>query len=100
MNTSIINKFGTMQGWSAITANMMGRDLEGVVKIAYDDTVTKENVKGAGIYPVGRSVTDYEATCSITFLKEEIDALRKSLPAGKRLQDIASFDITIEYAGK
>lgn len=95
---TVINKFGTMQGWTSITVNMMGRDVVGITKVAYDDTVTKENVKGYNMYPVGRAVTDYEAKASLALFKEEIDALENSLPAGKRIQDIAPFDIIVQYA--
>lgn len=86
-----------MKGWSSIIANMLGRDLEGISAISYSDTVTKENVKGAGMYPIGRSRGDYEAEASITLFKEEVDALKLSLASGKRLQDIAAFDIIVQY---
>lgn len=94
---TLINKFGTMQGWNSITTNMMFRDIEGYTKIAYDDTVEKENVRGAGQYPVGRAVKGYSANCSVTLHKEEMDALMASIPPGKRIQDIAPFDITVIY---
>lgn len=97
MNTVIINKFGTVQGWNNITVNILGRDLEGINKIAYDDTQTKENVYGAGAMPVGRSRMNYEPTASIGLLKEEVDALKRSLPRGKRIQDIQPFDMIIKY---
>lgn len=93
----VINKFGTMQGWNSITANMLGRDVEGFTSIKYTDTWTKENVQGGGAFPVGRSRSNYESEASITLYKEETDALRLSLPKGKRLQDIAPFDIIVEY---
>lgn len=93
----VINKFGTMQGWTSITVNMLGRDVEGITKISYDDTETKENVKGAGKFPIGRSRGDYEAKSTIGLYKEEVDAIQQSLPAGKRLQDIGPFDIIVQY---
>lgn len=96
-NTTITNKFGTMQGWNNITANMLGRDLEGITQIAYDDNQGKENVYGAGGFAVGRARTNYEANCSLTLYKEERDALQLSLPPGKRIQDIAPFDIVVVY---
>ncbi len=89
-----------MQGWNSVTANAMGRNFEGISGLSYNDTVTKENVRGAGKYPIGRSEGDYEAEASISLYKEEADTLRRSLPAGKRLQDIAPFDINVEYANK
>ena len=97
MSTVVINKFGTMQGWTSITLNMLGRDVEGITKIAYDDTVTKENVMGAGGFPVGRSRGNYEAKSTIGLYKEEVDAIQASLPNGKRLQDIKAFDIVVQY---
>lgn len=94
---SVINKFGTMQGWTCITLNMLGRDVEGISKIAYDDTQSKENVMGAGAYPIGRSRGNYEAKSTLGLYKEEVDAIQASLPSGKRLQDIAPFDIVVQY---
>lgn len=97
MNAIIVNKFGTVQGWNNITLNLLGRDVEGITQIAYDDTQTKENVYGAGNMPIGRSRSNYEPTASVTLLKEEVDALKRSLPRGKRIQDIAPFDIVVKY---
>ena len=98
MNTTIINKFGTMKGWSSIIANMLSRDLEGISTLSYSDAVTKENVFGAGQYPVGRSRGNYEPEASMSLYKEEADGLKASLPKGKRIQDIAAFDIIVQYA--
>lgn len=97
LRTTIINKFGTMQGWNSLTVNMLFRDMEGITKLAYDDTEGMENVKGAGGYPVGRTEEDYEATCSMEVYKEEMDALQQSLPPGARVQKIPAFDIVAEY---
>src|SRR5690554_3411859 len=97
MSAIIVNKFGTVQGWNNITVNLLGRDVEGITKVAYDDTQTKENVYGAGHMPIGRSRANYEPTASITLLKEEVDALKRSLERGKRIQDIAPFDIQVKY---
>jgi len=94
---TIINKFGNMQGWNQITLQMLGRDVEGISAIKYDDSVKKENVYGAGNYPIGRSAGNYEAKCSITLFKEETDAIQKALPAGRRMQDVAPFDVIVEY---
>ena len=96
-NTTIVNKFGTMQGWNSITLNIFGRDVEGISSLSYDDTVEKENVRGVGNMPIGRSRGNYEATASIGLFKEEVDAIQKALAPGKRLQDIAAFDIVVQY---
>ena len=97
MATTIINKFGKIAGWNSVKMNMLGRDVEGITEINYDDSVEKENIYGAGAYPVGRGEGNYAAKCSITLLHEEIVALQRSLGPGKRLTDIAPFDINVSY---
>ena len=95
--STIVNKFGTMQGWNAVTANILGRDLEGIVELAYDDKEKKENVYGAGKFPIGRGRGNYEPKASISILKEEIDAMKNSLEKGKSIRDIAPFDMVVQY---
>ncbi|GLB51706.1 hypothetical protein NBRC110019_07450 [Neptunitalea chrysea] len=94
---TVTNKFGTMQGWNSVTVNLLGRDLEGITGVNYDDNTTKEHVRGVGSKPIGRSKTDYEATASITLYKEEVDAIQAALPLGKSLSDIAPFNIIVMY---
>lgn len=95
---TIINKFGTLQGWNSITANMLGRDLEGISKVAYNDKVDKKNAYGAGRFPVGREDGNYETEdVTLGLYKEEADALMASLPPGMRIQDIPPFPIVVEY---
>jgi hypothetical protein len=95
--TTIINKFGRMSGWNSITTNFLGRDLEGINSLKYDDNVAKENVYGAGKYAIGRTEGNYEANCEVGLYKEEFSGLLLSLPPGKRIQDIEPFDITVVY---
>ncbi len=80
-----------------MTVNFLSRDVEGISKVAYDDSVEKENAHGKGKYPVGRGEGNYAAKASITLFKEEVIAIQRALPAGKRLTDIAPFDMTVEY---
>jgi hypothetical protein len=95
--TTIINKFGKMVGWNDVATNMLGRDMEGITELAYNDGVEKENFYGAGGMPVGRGYGNYSAKASITLSKEEIVALQRSLGPGGRLTDIAPFDINVHY---
>lgn len=99
-DATIINKFGRLKGWNSIIANMLGRDLEGITELSYEDETKKENVYGAGKYPIGRGEGNYEAKASITLYKEETDGLIDALPAEGKLQDISPFDITVEYVDK
>lgn len=93
----VINKFGKMTGWNSLTVNLLGRDVEGITEIDYSDNKEKENAYGAGNMPVGRGEGSYTAKASVTLLIEEEIALQRSLPRGKRLADIATFDIVAEY---
>lgn len=97
MSTTIINKFGKLAGWNSIKSNMMGRDPEGITEIEYSDNKDKENSYGAGEYPVGRGEGNYSAKAAVTLLIEEVNAIQKSLPRGKRLIDILPFDWVVEY---
>lgn len=97
---TIINSLGKLQGWNNITVNLLARDVVGITELSYSDNTKKENAGGAGGMPVGRTESNYEAKASITLYKEEVDAIQKSLPKGKRLQDIDMFDIIVEYQTK
>ena len=97
---SIVNSLGKLQGWNNVTTNLFGRDVVGIMEINYSDNTKKENSYGAGGMPVGRTESNYEAKASITLLKEEVDAIKATLPPGKRLQDIDISDIVVEFALK
>jgi hypothetical protein len=97
MKISLINKFGKMTGWNDVTTTMLGRDLEGITELSYNDNTEKENVNGAGGMPVGRGSGNYKAECSLTLFIEEVIALQRSLAPGKRMQDVAPFDIAVSY---
>lgn len=94
---TIKNKFGTLTGWNNIKVHLLGRDLEGISEVAYDDEREMENVYGAGGYPVGQGEGNYAANASITLLNEERLALMASLPSGTRIQDIKPFPIVVEF---
>lgn len=97
MPATIINSFGKITGWNNITLNLLGRDIEGVTEIEYDDTVKKGNEYGSGRYPMGQSQGNYEPKGSITLFSEEMVALQSSLPPGIRIQDIPPFEINLVY---
>lgn len=97
MAADIINKFGKMAGWNNVRIRMLGRTVEGITAISYEDSVEVENIYGAGGYPVGFGTGNYKAKCSLTLKKEECDAIQASLPPGKHFHDIDPFDIICEY---
>ena len=95
---TLVNKFGLMQGWNSLTANMLGRDVEGITELGYDDSTEMEGARGAGMYFIGYTEGNYEAKCSITLFKEEIDLLQASLTKGASLTSIPPFNIVAEYS--
>lgn len=93
--TPLIN--GVRHSWASIRCQILGRTVTGITKITYEDTEEKSNNYGAGKMPVSRGVGNYEATASVTLHAYEVAAIQRSLGVGKRLQDIAPFDITVSY---
>lgn len=93
---TLANKFGQLGGWNNVTVNLLGRDLEGITELEYDDSQEIENVYGAGKMPIGQGEGNYAAKAAITLLIEEKMALQAQLPAGKRLSDLL-FDAVVEY---
>jgi hypothetical protein len=98
MDAKIVNKFGTLIGWKAITFNLMGRDVEGITEIEYEDDMQIDNEYGQGDMPIGESEGNYTAKGSISLLMEEHVAILKSLPSGTRLQQIQIPAIPVIYA--
>jgi hypothetical protein len=99
---TIINKFGKIAGWNSVKLNMLGRDVEGIRAIKYDDSLEIEGVKGAGDEDIGYADGNYKATAEITLLLEEINAIQSMLVPGAHLSSIAPFDILVvyQYGGK
>lgn len=93
--TPLVN--GTRHSWASIRVNVLGRTVEGISAIEYEDKVAKENNYGSGSFPVSRGRGNYEATAKITLHAYEVDAIQKSIGKGNRLMNIPAFDITVSY---
>ena len=87
---------GVEHSWANLSVVIGGVPVTGIQKITYKDSQTIENIYGAGQRPVGRGYGKIESTASMTLLRSEIEALRDSSPTG-RLQDIAPFDIIVQF---
>lgn len=94
----ITNYLGKLTGWNQTTLNLMGRDVVGIEEFDYNDNTKKENAYGAGGMPIGWTEGNYEAKFSLSLYVEEEQAIQSLLPPGKRLQDIAPFDVNVQYA--
>jgi len=95
--SAIINKFGKLAGWNSITVNLLGRDVEGITEIEYNDNIALEVVMGQGAYPIGWAEGNYVAKASITLYSEEWNAIQASLLPGSHVHEIAPFPIIVEY---
>lgn len=93
----VTNSLGRLVGWNSITIRLFGRDVIGVKSISYDDQQEVDNEMGAGKYPVGETDGVYTAKAAIELLNEEYLGIQKSLPKGKRIQDIDATDILVSY---
>ena len=80
---TLINKFGKIAGWNSVKVVMLGRQVEGITALSYKDSKEKDNIYGAGEFPVGRGEGNYKAEASITLLKEEVNALQLALGSSR-----------------
>ena len=61
---TLINKFGKIAGWNSVKVVMLGRQVEGITALSYKDSKEKDNIYGAGEFPVGRGEGNYKAEAS------------------------------------
>lgn len=84
--------------WSDIEMTMLGRVVIGFRKISYTEKQTKTNIYARGNKPVARTRGNKEYEGSVMLLQSEVESLQAELAAGKSLNDIGPFDITVSYA--
>lgn len=90
---------GVQHSWANLQVTIVGRTVIGIIKISYKDSQTMENIYGAGVRPVGRGYGRIECEGAITLLRDEVEAIRNSSDTG-RMQDIAPFDIIVQFLPK
>ena len=96
MNNGIPMINGFVYSWADITATINNVSVTGLRGIKYSENRTNDNIYGIGSYPIGRGKGRIEPTASVTMLMDEVVAISDSAP-GKRLDDIAPFDIIVSY---
>lgn len=96
-NTTIINRFGNVIGWSDIQLVLYGRTVEGIMELSYDYEEEKEAVMAGGNMPQGVGRGNYKAKCSMVLLLEEYQGLIASLPAGVRLSQVPPTDVPVLF---
>ena len=87
---------GVLHSWSNLSVNINNVEITGINKISYKDSQTIENIYGAGQAPIGRGYGKIECSATIGLERGEVEAIRASSPTG-RLQDIAPFDIIVQF---
>jgi hypothetical protein len=92
--TPLIN--GRTYGWADIAVVIGGAPLTGIRGIKYGEAQEKENIYGAGRYPVARGYGRISYTASITLLAGTVLALQNTAPSGQ-LCRIQPFPITVVY---
>lgn len=92
--TPMVN--GMMYSWADVVCSIAGVPVTGIVAINYGEDQEVENKYGAGRYPIGRSKGRITPSAKITLYQEEVEAIQRQVPNG-RIQDIAPFDITVQY---
>lgn len=87
---------GREYGWADIVVNIGGVPVTGIKEIKYGEEMEKENVYGAGRYPVSRGYGRIKVTASIKLLSGTVLALKAKAPKGQLFR-IAPFSITVMY---
>jgi hypothetical protein len=90
---------GKRHSWASIRVSFLDRTVDGITKIAYSDSTTKENLYGRGDKPVARGRGNMEATASMTLYAFEIVAIQSAAAQQgyASLAEIPPFDITVTY---
>lgn len=87
---------GRAYDFAQIIVTVLGVPVASVSAIDYEETQEKKNNYGAGNRAVSRGAGAIEATASIEFSMNDVEAIRKVAPNGSLLQ-IPSFDITVFF---
>ena len=87
---------GVLPSWSNLAVVVAGVAVNGINKIDYSDKQSMDNIYGIGQRPIGRGYGRIECAATIGLERSEIEALRAASDTG-RLQDIAPFDIIVQF---
>lgn len=91
---------GKYRNYASIRITAFGALFTTAKAINYKRTDAIDPVKALGTTKtIGFTQGDENCEGSITLLSEEVDALQKSLPPGKSIQDIPAFPISVSYVG-
>ncbi len=94
----MINNFE--YAWEDIKVILPGSSLpsDAVTAIEYNSDKEHTNIYGAGAVPVAMGRGKKEFTGKVTVLQSLLEAMQRSMSAGKDLTDLTPFNITVSYA--
>lgn len=87
---------GVEPSWANLTVSIASLPENAITAIDYDDDQDMENIYAAGQTPIARGYGQIKAGAKITLLRSAVESVRASSPTG-RLQDIAPFDIVVQF---
>jgi hypothetical protein len=87
---------GAEPAWANLIVNIAGFPEAAIKAIEYSDEQEMDNIYGAGQQPIARGYGRITPKASLTLLRSAVEAIRPSSPTG-RLQDIAPFDIVVQF---
>ncbi len=96
INNGIPMVNGMLTSWADITILIAGVPVTGILGIEYSESQEVVNKFGAGRYPVGRAKGRITSEGKLILYQEEVQAIQAQAPGG-RIQDIAPFDIIVNY---
>jgi hypothetical protein len=85
--------------WKDVSIVILGRTIEGVVKVEYDRKTNKEMVFGRGDKPLAIVSGNKEFSGTVTLLQSELQAMVAAVNAVDPTRDLTdvSFDIVVDY---
>ena len=89
---------GDATSWSDISFPILGVIIDDISEINYGFTQEKPKQHGRGTKPIKRGMGKEDFTGSITIGIEVYDALVKTLPPGRGINNIKSFQIPVVYS--
>jgi hypothetical protein len=91
---------GRAYDWASLRLQLLGLTILGITAVSYEDSTTKVDNQGAGVFASSRGYGKYEAKASITLEMKEVERLQAALKPGQRLQDIGPFTVVVAYVNE
>lgn len=87
---------GVVPGWASLRIVVAGVPVNGIKSIDYKDEQDVDAIYGIGQKSIGRGYGQIKHTGKIELERSEVEALRQASDTG-RLQDLAPFDIIVQF---